>query len=76
MTESPMSSSRLCGRMLLSALISTVAGMWIGGLHHDRTLEIMCASCARAGGVFEVQSIGFFGNLRGRCHIDGLDRPA
>ena len=62
--------------MLLSALISTVAGMWIGGLHHDRTLEIMCASCARAGGVFEVQSIGFFGNLRGRCHIDGLDRPA
>lgn len=75
MTASPMSSSRLCGLMFLSSLISTVAGMWIGGLHHDRSLEIVRASCVRAGGVFEVQAIGVFGNLRGRCHVDGLEAP-
>jgi hypothetical protein len=62
--------------MFLSSFACAVAGMWIGDLLHDRSLERMRASCAGAGGVFEVQAIGFFGNLRGRCHVERQDRPA
>ncbi len=76
MTACQTSPSRLCSVMFFSAIACTVAGMWIGGWHHDRSLALVRASCARAGGVFEVHSIGFFGNLRGRCRVDGLERPA
>lgn len=67
--------NRARAALLVIAIGCTVGGMLVGGRLHATSLDAMRASCARAGGVFEAQAIGVFGNVRGQCHINGVGAP-